>query len=165
LLPAKESFYSSLCHYGLLRRFKSFSEYPLLDCVSLVQRLLSNCVSLDPFQVEDMVALVFLVLEQNFFQFNDTCYSQTAGLAMGSCLSPLLTEVFMSSVEQSMESYPAFQKNLFFKRYVDDIFCIFDGTMNELRNFFAFINDLDPSIAFTMELESSFPRHSTLQIR
>jgi len=78
-----------------------FPSIPPLDCISLVRRLLSDCVDLDSSQVGDLVTLVSLVLEQNFFQFNGNYYSQTAGLAMGSCLSPLLAEVFMSSIEQS----------------------------------------------------------------
>lgn len=51
---------------------------------------------------------------------------------MGSCLSAFLAEIFMANIERSLKSYHAFHKVLIFKRFVDDIFCIFNGNLNEL---------------------------------
>jgi len=73
---------------------------------------------------------------------------------MGSCLSPLLAEIFMAKIENSLQSYHSIHKVFFFKRYVDDIFCIFDGTASNLDDIFTLINSLHESITFTMELES-----------
>jgi len=132
-----------------------FPSIPPTECIPLVRNLLSPDTNLDPFQVEDLLALVSLVLDQNFFQFNNSFYSQVKGLDMGSCLFPLLAEIFMANLEQSLKLYHSFYKILFFRRYVDDIFCIFDGNLDDLGDFFPYINTLHGSIKFTVKLESA----------
>lgn len=68
---------------------------------------------------------------------------------MGSSLSPLLAETFTSILGQSLETYTLFYKIIFFRRYVDDIICIFDG------DFLNFLNNLHGAISFIMRIISS----------
>lgn len=90
-----------------------FPNIPPLECVSLVRNFLLTSDQLDLVQVDNLVSLALLIVEQNFFQFNNVFYSQTDGLAMGSSLSPLLAEIFMSNLEKSLSGFKFFSKILF----------------------------------------------------
>ena len=76
-------------------------------------------------------------------------------LAMGSPLSPLLADVFMNSLEEKIFKSPLATQILFWKRYVDDIFGIFKGTLEQLNNLHLYLNSLHPSIKFTLEIETN----------
>lgn len=41
----------------------------------------------------------------------------------------------------------------FYRRYVDNVFCIFNGSSEKLHGYFYFLNTLHHSISFTMELD------------
>ena len=71
---------------------------------------------------------------------------------MGSPLAPVLANLFMGHHERIwLENYKA-SSILFYRRYVDDTFCLFD-TEHDTILFFDYINDRYPNIRFTMEKE------------
>ena len=74
---------------------------------------------------------------------------------MGSPLSPLLAEIFMNHLEETLfKSQHPLTKNIFYwYRYVDDILCCWSSTARQLQNFLNHINNLEPSITFTLEIE------------
>lgn len=92
-------------------------------------------------------------MEQNYFQFNNTIYEQKDGLPMGSPISPLLSEIFMANFEKVMfNTKNSLVRHIFhWNRYVDDVFCIWDGTDRNLDQFLHFINSFNNNIQFTME--------------
>ena len=81
------------------------------------------------------------------FSFNNKAYVQIDGMAMGSNLGPTMASFAMNMVESRFTSKP-----LFYKRYVDDIFCIFNNKQ-EAINFLAHINTINDNINFTVEHE------------
>ena len=79
-------------------------------------------------------------------------FDQIDGVAMGSPLAPVLANLFMGHHERIwLENYKA-SSILFYRRYVDDTFCLFD-TEHDATLFFDYINDRHPNIRFTMEKE------------
>ena len=84
--------------------------------------------------------------------FNDQYFMQTFGVAMGSALSPVLANLYMEYFES--ELLPAIDlKPLLWLRYVEDVCALWpnDWCLNE---FLRKLNDLAPSIEFTVEEES-----------
>ena len=51
----------------------------------------------------DLVDLLSVATKEQLFQFNVALYEQTYGVAMGSPLGPLLTNGFMSSMEENLK--------------------------------------------------------------
>ena len=71
---------------------------------------------------------------------------------MGSPFAPVLANLFMGHHERIwLENYKA-SSILFYRRYVDDTFCLFD-TEHDATLFFDYINDRHPNMRFTMEKE------------
>ena len=72
---------------------------------------------------------------------------------MGNALGPILANIFMAHLEEEaiLNTTDDFQP-CFYRRYVDDTFCIFNN-LQEAERFLEFINTVHPSISFDMEVE------------
>lgn len=102
-------------------------------------------------KVEVYKRLVRLVLDQRWVKFKGQIYKQKEGLFIGNSLSPILSEVFMGSLEKSMKNKPWFPK--LWARYIDDI--VVKIKRNALQQLMVELNNMHPSIKFTFEEESS----------
>ena len=83
------------------------------------------------------------------FRFAGTMYRQTDGVAMGSPLGPVLANIFMGYCEQQI---PRSNLPLFYRRYVDDTFAVFEST-NKSEEFLTLLNNIHCSLKFTTEME------------
>ena len=90
---------------------------------------------------ESLCKLANIVLKHNNFELGKDVYHQILGTAMGSKSDDLEEEIFEKSL---------FQPYLWL-RYLDDIFCIWTEGLENLKEFFGFLNNVHPSIKFTME--------------
>ena len=79
-------------------------------------------------------------------------YRQIDGIRMGSPLGPILANIFVGFHERLL--FEKFPKLFIYLRYVDDTFVGF-SSRSEALNFFHKLNDLYPSLSFTMEEENS----------
>ncbi|XP_044753724.1 uncharacterized protein LOC123313085 [Coccinella septempunctata] len=128
---------------------------PPVEAAELINQLLAFS-DLSDDVVSSLSALLKVCLEQNIFKFNNRFYIQKNGLSMGSPLAPLLAECFLKYLENKLKDTNLFKKHiLFWRRYVDDIFCIFLGDQSDLDMFLDFINTLHPRITFTVEAQTN----------
>ena len=101
-------------------------------------------------QKQQLTDLLEIATTNQLFQFNGELYEQTDGVAMGSPLGPLLANVFMCHMEDQLE-----QKSMipsFYRRYVDDTLLTMPNT-ESATDFLQVLNNVHPSLPFTMELE------------
>ena len=98
--------------------------------------------------------LLKVVIDQDFFTFNESTYRQDTGLAMGSPLSPFLADLFLNQIERDIISkLPHFKQVSGWFRYVDDILVIFSGSEQDIETFHQSLNSIRPSLKFTIEHE------------
>lgn len=74
---------------------------------------------------------------------------------MGSPLSPLLSNIFMDSLENKIQKLSLSNNLIYWFRYVDDILILWKGTSRQLQQFHLKLNDLDKNIKFTLEIENN----------
>lgn len=130
-----------------------FSNIPTIDCLKIIKDRLDRS-SVNIIKKLELYEALELCLNQNYFQFNNKFYKQTSGLAMGSPLSPLLAEIFMSNIEERIFSQSCTKNHIaFWFRYVDDIIACFSGTDRQLDQFLKIINNIHPKIKFSIEIE------------
>ena len=113
---------------------------------------------------ESLCNLAKIVLENNFFEFGEKKFKQKLGTAIGTKFAPPYANLFMARLEEDfLEKAP--YKPYLWLRYLDDIFAIWTGTLNELEAFFEYLNQYHPTIKFTMDHSfKSTPEHSFDQI-
>jgi hypothetical protein len=133
-----------------------FTCVPKAESVLRAQAALNNATTPKKLSKE-LISLINMVINQNYFSFNNRFYIQSDGLAMGSPLSPLLAELFLDSLEETLfNSQIQHLKNIvYWHRYVDDILCLWTGTNRQLDSFLNHLNSLHPKISFSMEKDAN----------
>ena len=96
--------------------------------------------------------LFFFATKQTHFTFKDVLYDQVDRVAMDSSLTPALANFFLGHYENLWLNNTRASTVLFYKRYVDGIFCLFEKEQY-FHDFFLFINDQHQNIRFTFEKE------------
>jgi hypothetical protein len=91
-------------------------------------------------------------LTTTYFLYNGEFYEQTDGVAMGSPLSPVIANFYMEYFEQRALKSAVLQPKCWY-RYVDDTFAIWPHGADKLDEFLNHLNNIHPSIKFTMETE------------
>ena len=98
--------------------------------------------------IDEIASLIKLVLENNHFKFGDSFYLQKMGTAMGSSMAPSYASLFTGKLENDFLNARVLKPTLWL-RFLDDIFMIWDHSLNELHSFIDTINNLHPCIKFT----------------
>ena len=92
--------------------------------------------------------LLSFVLNYNCFNFGSLFFLQVHGIAMGTKLAPNYANLFMANFEESFVfNYPI--QPTMYRRFIDDIFFIWQGTPEELDEFTSHLNSVHQTIKFT----------------
>ena len=105
--------------------------------------------------IVDILSLLNVCVSQDFFSFNNKLYKQRDGLAMGSCLSPFLADLFMDHLENNFILTNNNSEIIHWFRYVDDCLCILNCDAHGAENLLNKLNNIHPKISFTLEVESN----------
>ena len=83
---------------------------------------------------KQVMTLLSIIMEQNYFQYNKQCYKPQKGTAMGSPLSEYLAEIYIQEIEETDVKHWLESKEIIcYKRYVDDIFRLYnESKTNEI---------------------------------
>ncbi|XP_062713449.1 uncharacterized protein LOC134290345 [Aedes albopictus] len=127
-----------------------FPNVPVSDALRSLRRHLERC-RVPPNHIEAYLTVAEVCMDQNYFMFRGKFYKQTFGLSMGSKLSPLLADVFMSDFEEELQKEKIFPR--IWRRYVDDIFAVVKERY--LTQILQLLNTRHSSIKFTIEKETN----------
>ena len=97
------------------------------------------------------------ILNKNVFVFEKSHYQQLYGSAMGSPSACAYACLFMGKFEHdhvfNNNTYRQYIKH--FSRYIDDIYMIWSGEIETLRDFQNYLNSRVESISFSMEMDQN----------
>lgn len=98
-----------------------YTSIPISEAMTAISWFIRN----DP-QRNVILQGMKLVMSFNFFSFGDTYWKQKQGLAMGTPVAPILANLYLGYYEETV-IIPMFQQHLFlYKRFLDDIFIIWN---------------------------------------
>ena len=80
-------------------------------------------------------------------------YQQVQGTAMGTKMAPSYANLFMDSLETCFLKDEPLQPALW-RRYIDDIFCVWTGSRKSLEAFLHRLNSCHPTIHFTWTIST-----------
>ena len=133
-----------------------FTNVPLNQTIQIIaDHIYSTSAKLTPpFKKEGFIKLLEIATG-GMFLHRDMLFKQKDGVSMGNPLAPTMANFFLAHLENILfqdydSSFP-----IFYKRYVDDVFCIFRKN-TDFQRFLVRLNSLHPSLKFTFE-ESNTP--------
>ena len=129
-----------------------FTNIPLDETISIAIDYILEANPNIKISREELKTLFHFATSGSHFLFDGKFYDQIDGVAMGSPLGPVLANLFMAHHEKDWIS--GFQSSTisFYKRYVDDIFCLMENEV-EAKKFLDYLNNQHSNIKFTMEIE------------
>lgn len=137
-----------LCSYDVSSLFTSI---PLKEVIDIAVDKIFESKPDIKISRNDLIKLFMISTAETHFQFNGQMYDQIDGVAMGSPLAPALANLFLGHYEDKW-IHENNDKVRFYKRYVDDIFCILNNEV-EANAFLSYLNIQHPNIKFTIETE------------
>ena len=132
-----------------------FTNIPLEDTINLcVTKMYKKKRKVHGLSKSQFKELLGISTKQSFFMFNNTFYTQTDGVAMGSPLGPTLAKKKLSHFEKIwLEQCPLQFKPVYYRRYVDDIFLLFKSR-DDVNKFQNFLNSRHICMKFSLEVEN-----------
>ena len=133
-----------------------FTNIPLEETINICTNLLYNNEDvIEGINKSEFKNLLSLATKESYFIFNDVLYKQKDGVAMGSPLGPTMANVFLSFYEVKwLEQCPKEFEPVFHRRYVDDIFILFESA-EHLSKFRDYFNTRHPNMYFSFEQEKN----------
>lgn len=101
----------------------------------------------------ELLQLMELTLKGNDFAFNQTFYQQILGMAMGNPCSPSTANLFLAKLDEKANSYTIATE--LYSRFLDDIFFLWPGTLEQFSDFERFINSVIPNINVTFNISDT----------
>ena len=132
-----------------------YTNVPVSETIDLIcSKLFSSNNSFGGYSKKLFRELLCVCVTNTYFFFNNVLYKQIEGLAMGNPLAPTMANIFMCNLEESFLTIcPPHLKPKFYKRYLDDVFAVFE-TEKQAEGFQNYINSAHPNIKFTLEKEN-----------
>ncbi|XP_062539053.1 uncharacterized protein LOC134207348 [Armigeres subalbatus] len=127
-----------------------FPNVPVAEAIISLRRHLERKRA-PPNHIAAYLTVAEVCMKQNFFIFRGKFYKQTFGLSMGSKLSPLLADVFLSDFEVDLTKEKLSPR--IWRRYVDDVFAIIKERY--LPQTLDLLNSKHETIKFTVEKEQN----------
>ena len=107
-----------------------------------------------PIPSQHLADMLRLILRENSFQFVGKNYLQVQGTAMGTKMAVAFANIFMSAIETEIINKSP-HKPLVWKRFIDDIFSLWNLDKEEIYSFIELANDHHPTIKFTAEVSET----------
>ena len=104
-----------------------------------------------PIPTNFLKEMLRLILQENSFQFNGKDYLQIHGTAMGTKMAVSFANIFMAKIETEIINHCT-KKLLVWKRYMDDVFSLWDTGKEEIKTFIEQANSYNSTIKFTAEI-------------
>ena len=129
-----------------------FTNIPLNETIDIAVKLIVENKNDLKFSENELTKLFRLATSQIHFYFDGKIFDQVDGVAVGFPLGLALANLFVVYNEQKWLESDHGRLVKFYRRYVDDIFCLFENEHQAL-NFLDFLNSQHPNLNFTIEKE------------
>lgn len=108
----------------------------------------------DPHRPDELILkLLEICLRNNDFEFANEFFVQTLGTAMGKAFAPNLANLYLLKFDEAIfNGFPI--KPLLFFRYIDDTFFVWPSTLERLKLFQDFVNNILPDITVSFNAKN-----------
>ena len=145
---------NSNCFMASLDVDSLFTNVPLDETIKIcIDELFKSEMTVSGLNKKEMFEMLSLTLKESIILFDNKYYSQIDGVAMGSPLGPTLANIFLCYHESNwLKDCPKDFKPVYYKRYVDDIFVLFNKP-EHAQFFLEYMNKKHKNMKFSIETE------------
>ena len=111
-------------------------------------------IDLEGNSLEGIFALLEYTLTNNFFEFEGKVFWQHDGIAMGTSCAPSVANLYLAAYESQMLNNAIAEGLIFYGRYIDDIFLIFKGSIEDTRGFLKTLEPPNLEILWEVSVKS-----------
>ena len=131
-----------------------FTNVPLDEAIEIrVNKLFKSSRAVSGLNKQQVLEMLSLTSRENVILLDQKYYSQIDGVAMGSPLGPTLTNIFLCYHETTwLKNCPKCFRPIYYKRYVDAIFVLFEK-LEQVSRFVKYMNNRHKNIKFSFETE------------
>ena len=139
---------------GILDVDSLFTNIPLEETSEIcTNELFKESETVEGLSKTEFKELLSLATKDSHFIFDRTLHKQIDSMAMGSPLGPTLASAFLVYYEKNWLGHcPVEYRPLYYRRYVDDIFVLFNSA-EHLKRFYSSLNSRHLNISLTIENE------------
>ena len=87
-----------------------------------------------PIPTRFLMEMLFLILQENSFQFNEKDYLQTQGTAIGTKMALAFANIFIAKIEKEILGQSD-NKLLVWKRFIDDVLSLWSTSADKIEEF------------------------------
>ena len=98
-----------------------------------------------------IIKLLEITLRNNDFVFDNEFFLQICGTAMGKTYAPALADLYLEKFDE-VASTGFYVRPLLYFRFLDDTFFIWTGSLEQLREYETFLNQIIPGIVITLNV-------------
>ena len=147
---------NSIPDTALLVSFDIINMYPSIDNrkgIAAVKAALNKRTNKSP-STECVIEALHICLENKNSVFAGKHLIQTNGTAMGTHNSCSYSDIALEAHDNSIIAAKnnLYFELMFFGRFRDDCLSLWNGNLQKLNDFFVYMNSLDPSLQFSMEI-------------
>jgi len=99
----------------------------------------------------DLVPLIEFILENAYTKYNGRIFLQKNGIPMGTNAAVALANIYMGNIDEYISNRP---RCIYYRRFIDDLFLIWDGTLEEWHKVANFSNRIIPGIQINWQIPS-----------
>ena len=129
-----------------------FTNIPLSEAIDIAVDLIFENAPDIKFTKPELQQLSRIATCETHFTFNGSIYDPTDGVAVGSPLAPVPSNLFMGFHEQKWTEEATNVKPAFYKRYVDDVFAFLESE-SDANAFYSYLNTRHQNIKFNFRKE------------
>ena len=135
-----------------------FTNVPLDETIEIcVNELFKSSQTVSGLNKQQVLEMLSLTTKENVILFDGKYYSQIDGVAMGSPLGPTFANIFLCHHETTwLKNCPKAFKPVYYKRYVDDIFVLFEKP-EQVSRFVNYMNKRHKILNFRLKLKKITP--------
>ena len=100
---------------------------------------------------DHIIKLLEITLRNNDFVFDKEFFLQICGTAMGKTYAPGLADLYLEKFDELARN-GFYIKPLFYFRFLDDTFFVWVGSLEQLKEYEAFLNGLIPGVIITLNV-------------
>ncbi|XP_040178228.1 uncharacterized protein LOC120910536 [Rana temporaria] len=134
------------------------------QAISATKWLLREFTTLICKQRKFLIKCIDFCLKHNYFWHDQTYYRQITGFAMGAKFAPSVANAFMAQWEEGSIYADIPMELTLYKRYIDDILIVWNGTQPALEKFLSKLNQNDKNITLTWNISDTMVNFLDLDI-